>query len=133
MSDAKIILPGDLLILICCCCLQVKRAHFLMIHTIALLSAVHLDLEFISSSAKLGKHIFNMLSVSLSCSVTLPWSLCPYVCLRVIQQENHRYGRYFRSFLFSTTVGHSTILSTLWGQEARCRWEIVEMTNHAYL
>lgn len=39
----------------CCCCLQEKRAHFLMIHTIALLSAVYLDLEFISSRAKLCK------------------------------------------------------------------------------
>lgn len=30
-----------------------KGAHFLMIHTIALLAAVYLDLEFISSPAKL--------------------------------------------------------------------------------
>lgn len=32
-----------------------KGTHFLMIHTIAFLSAVYLDLEFISSPAKLCK------------------------------------------------------------------------------
>lgn len=56
MSDAKTILPGDFLVQICCRCLQGKRrAHFLMIHTIASLSAVYLDLEFICSPAKLCK------------------------------------------------------------------------------
>lgn len=49
-SDAKTILPGDFLVRIQPAAVPSARgAHFLMIHTIALPSAVYLDQEFISS------------------------------------------------------------------------------------
>lgn len=37
-----------------------KESHLLMMHTIAVFSAVYLDLEFISTSAKLSKALYKI-------------------------------------------------------------------------